>query len=152
MAVMFDITSDMKKRLEAEKLSMQEKAQSALTQDQFEVCDKIIALAADTVPAQMDDLAAHNRTVNGSTNDILPAERDDLVRMIGQLGAAFGVQISEKDADGALRDATISIGTKMLILVSDAVLLSPNRLRKVRVEIIGWQIVLSPIKCIKQNP
>ena len=90
MAVMFDITSDMKKRLEAEKLSMQEKAQSALTQDQFEVCDKIIALAADTVPAQMDDLAAHNRTVNGSTNDILPAERDDLVRMIGQLGAAFG--------------------------------------------------------------
>ena len=44
MAVMVDITSDMKERLETEKLSMLEKARSALTQDQFEVCDKIITL------------------------------------------------------------------------------------------------------------
>ena len=145
MAVTFDITRDMKKRLEAEKLSRLEKAQSALTQDQFEVCDKIIALAADTVPAQMDDLAAHSRTVNGSTNDILPAERDDLVRMIGQLGAALGVQTSEKDADGALRDATVSIGTKMLVPVSDAVVLSPDELRKTQVETVGWAIVANMV-------
>lgn len=130
MAVMFDIASDMKKRLEAEKLSMQEKAESALTQNQFEVCDKIITLAADTASAQTDDL----------------------IRMIGQLGVALGVQISEKDAVDMLCDATISIGTKMLIPVSDAVVLSPDRLRKVRVEIVGWQIVLSLIKRIEQNP
>ena len=125
MAVVFDITSDMKKRLEAEKLSMQEKAQPALTQKQFEVCDKIIALAADTASAQTEDL----------------------IRMIGQLGAALGVQTSEKDADGTLCDATVSMGTKMLVLVSDAVVLSPDELRKTQMETIGWEIVVNMADC-----
>lgn len=119
MAVMFNITSDMKKRLEAEKLSIQKKAQSALMQDQFEICDKIITLTADTASAQTDYL----------------------IRMIGQLGAALGIQTFEKDAVGMLRDATVSIGIKMLVPVSDAVVLSPDKLRKTQVEAVGWAIV-----------
>ena len=145
MAVTFDITRDMKKRLEAEKLSMQEKVKSALTQNQFEVCDKIITLAADTASAQTDDLTAHSRAAKGSTNDILPAERDDLVRMIGQLGAALGVQISEKDAVGMLRNATVSIGIKMLVPIPGAVVLSPDKLRKTQVETVGWAIVANMV-------
>ena len=112
MAVMFNFTSDMKNRLEAEKLSIQKKAQSALTQDQFEVCDKIITLAADTASAQTDDL----------------------IKMIGQLGAALGIQTSEKDALGTLCDATVSIEIKMLVPVSDTVVLSPDKLRKTQVD------------------
>lgn len=121
--MMFNITSDMKKRLEAEKLAIQKKAQSALMQDQFEVCDKIITLTADTVSAQTDDL----------------------IRMIGQLGAALGIQTIEKDAVGMLRDATVSIGTKMLVPVSDAVVLSPDKLRKTQVETVGWAIVANMV-------
>lgn len=120
---MFNITSDMKKRLEAEKLAIQKKAQSALMQDQFEVRDKIITLTADTVSAQTDDL----------------------IRMIGQLGAALGIQTIEKDAVGMLRDATVSIGTKMLVPVSDAVVLSPDKLRKTQVETVGWAIVANMV-------
>ena len=125
MAVTFDITRDMKKRLEAEKLSMQEKVKSALTQNQFEVCDKIITLAADTASAQTEDL----------------------IRMIGQLGAALGVQISEKDAVDMLCDATVSIGIKMLVSAPDAVVLSPDELRKTQVETIGWEIVVNMADC-----
>ncbi len=125
MAVMFDVTRDMKKRLEAEKLSMQEKAQSALTQNQFEVCDKIITLAADTASAQTEDL----------------------IRMIGQLGAALGIQTSEKDAAVMLRDATDSIGIKMIVPASEAMVLSPDKLRKTQAETIGWEIVVNMADC-----
>lgn len=148
MAVMVDITSDMKERLETEKLSMLEKAWSALTQDQFEVCDKIITLAADTISAQTDYLTAHGWAMKGSTDGILPAERDDLIRMIEQLGAALDVQISEKDTKDMLCDAAVSIGTKMLIPIPGAVVLPPDSLRKVRTEVVAWQIVLFPIKHI----